>query len=259
MTSCFSSLNLSFFICKMVAFILTGFPGGTRGKEPDCQWEPDAGSIPGSRRSPGGRHGYPLGYSCLGNPMGRGTWQAVVHRTYRVRHDWSSLAHTHAWKDYSEDKIKMLSAWIYTNAYLLFGEDLLSQKWWHTNHFPVVSREDTLFQLVIMSSGIQGSQPCRDSVLPGSKTLFLPTVDLPTSSSQPLEELYAGEKYPILSSPSPRQWPQNTAVEDPTPDSGTGFWFHLCCFLGLSSGYCKRSHPHAFLVPILLQCSLDHH
>ena len=38
------------------------------------------------------------------------------------------LAHTHARKNYSEDKTKMLSAWIFTKAYLLFGEDFLSQK-----------------------------------------------------------------------------------------------------------------------------------
>ena len=33
----------------------------------------DAGSIPGSGRSPGGGHGNPLQYSCLENPMDRGT------------------------------------------------------------------------------------------------------------------------------------------------------------------------------------------
>ena len=38
----------------------------------------DAGSIPGSGRSPGGGHGYPLLYSCLENPMDRGAWQATV-------------------------------------------------------------------------------------------------------------------------------------------------------------------------------------
>ena len=39
----------------------------------------DAGLIPGSGRSPGGRHGNPLQYSCLENPMDRGAWQATVH------------------------------------------------------------------------------------------------------------------------------------------------------------------------------------
>ena len=38
----------------------------------------DLGLIPGSRRSPGGGHGNPLQYSCQGNPMDRGAWQATV-------------------------------------------------------------------------------------------------------------------------------------------------------------------------------------
>ena len=39
----------------------------------------DAGSIPGSGRSPGCRNGNPLQYPCLGNPVGRGAWWAAVH------------------------------------------------------------------------------------------------------------------------------------------------------------------------------------
>ena len=34
----------------------------------------DAGSIPGSRRSPGTGNGNPLQYSCLENTMDRGAW-----------------------------------------------------------------------------------------------------------------------------------------------------------------------------------------
>ena len=34
----------------------------------------DTGSIPGSGRTPGERHGNPLQYSCLENPMERGAW-----------------------------------------------------------------------------------------------------------------------------------------------------------------------------------------
>ena len=36
------------------------------------------GLIPGSERFPGGRLGNPLQYSCLENPMDRGTWWAAV-------------------------------------------------------------------------------------------------------------------------------------------------------------------------------------
>ena len=38
----------------------------------------DAGSIPGSGRSPGEGNGNTLQYSCLGNPMGRGAWRASL-------------------------------------------------------------------------------------------------------------------------------------------------------------------------------------
>ena len=37
----------------------------------------DVGSAPGSGRSPGEGNGNPLQYSCLGNPMDRGTWWAI--------------------------------------------------------------------------------------------------------------------------------------------------------------------------------------
>ena len=39
----------------------------------------DAGSIPGSGRSPGGGNGNPPQCSCLGNPLDRGAWRATVH------------------------------------------------------------------------------------------------------------------------------------------------------------------------------------
>ena len=39
----------------------------------------DVGLIPDSGRSPGGGNSNPLQYSCLGNPMDRGAWKAVVH------------------------------------------------------------------------------------------------------------------------------------------------------------------------------------
>ena len=39
----------------------------------------DVGSIPGLGRSPGEGNGYQLQYSCLGNPLDRGVWRAIVH------------------------------------------------------------------------------------------------------------------------------------------------------------------------------------
>ena len=49
----------------------------------------DLGLIPGLGRSPGGVNGNPLQYSCLGNPMNRGAWQATVHRGMK---DWTQLS-----------------------------------------------------------------------------------------------------------------------------------------------------------------------
>ena len=63
-----------------------GFPHSSVGKESACN-AGDLGSIPGSRRSPGEGNGNPLQYSCLKNPMDRGTLKATVHRVARVGHD----------------------------------------------------------------------------------------------------------------------------------------------------------------------------
>ena len=66
----------TFFFTWVQSF--TGFPAGSAGKNPPAS-EGDAGSIPGSGRSPGGGNGNSLQYSCLGNPMDRGAWLATVH------------------------------------------------------------------------------------------------------------------------------------------------------------------------------------
>ena len=48
----------------------------------------DTGSTPGSGSSPGERHGNPLQYSCLENPMDRGAWWVTVQR---VAKSWTLL------------------------------------------------------------------------------------------------------------------------------------------------------------------------
>ena len=60
----------------------------------------DAGSIPGWGRSGGGGRN-PLQYSCLENPMGRGTWRATIH----------SLAKNHS-------QLKRLNTHIGTRRYI---------------------------------------------------------------------------------------------------------------------------------------------
>ena len=66
----------------MFLLYLLGFKDGSVGKESDgiSGAAGGMGSIPGSGRSPGGGHGNPLQYSCLGNPMDREAWQATVER-----------------------------------------------------------------------------------------------------------------------------------------------------------------------------------
>ena len=61
-----------------IVICYTGFPGGSDGKESACN-AVDLGSKPGSGRSPGEGNGNPLQYSCLENPMDRGSWWAPVH------------------------------------------------------------------------------------------------------------------------------------------------------------------------------------
>ena len=48
----------------------------------------DPGSVPELGGSPGGGNGNPLQYSCLGNPMDTGAWEAVV---YGVTKSWTQL------------------------------------------------------------------------------------------------------------------------------------------------------------------------
>ena len=60
---------------------MVGFPGGSVANNPPANAEDarDAGSVPGSEKSPGGGNGNPLQYSCLENRMDRAAWWATVH------------------------------------------------------------------------------------------------------------------------------------------------------------------------------------
>ena len=69
-----------------------GFPGGSDSKESACSVG-DLGLIPGLGWSPGGGHGNPLQYSCLGNPMDRIPWTEEPGwlqsmGSQRVGYDW---------------------------------------------------------------------------------------------------------------------------------------------------------------------------
>ena len=70
-------LSLSLYIWKILTtpkiLKLRGFPGGSVVKNPPAN-AGDVGSIPGLGRCPGEGNGNVVQYSCLGNPMDRGTW-----------------------------------------------------------------------------------------------------------------------------------------------------------------------------------------
>ena len=75
-----------------------GLPRWLRGKESACNSGAagDMGSIPGPERSSRGGHGSPLQYSCMGDPMDRGAWRAIVHRVTKSRTQLKQLSmHTH--------------------------------------------------------------------------------------------------------------------------------------------------------------------
>ena len=62
----------------MMFFDLWDFPGGSEDKESSCN-AGDWGLIPGSERSLEEGSENPLQYSCLGDPLDRGAWWAIVH------------------------------------------------------------------------------------------------------------------------------------------------------------------------------------
>ena len=57
---------------------IQGFPGGSVVKNLPANVG-DMGLISGSGRSPGGGNGNALQYSCLEDPMDRGSWRAAFH------------------------------------------------------------------------------------------------------------------------------------------------------------------------------------
>ena len=58
--------------------VFLDFPDGSDSEKSTCNMG-DVGLIPGLGRSPGEEDSYSLQYSCLENPMDRGTWWATVH------------------------------------------------------------------------------------------------------------------------------------------------------------------------------------
>ena len=72
-----------------------GFPGGEAVKNLPANVGDtrDAALIPGMGRSPGEGNDNPFQYSCLGDPMDRGAWWAIVHRVTKSPTLQSDQAH----------------------------------------------------------------------------------------------------------------------------------------------------------------------
>jgi len=65
----------------MVALVVKNLPANTGDVR-------EVGLISGLGRSPGEKHGNPVQYSCLENPMDTGAWWATVHG---VTKSWTRL------------------------------------------------------------------------------------------------------------------------------------------------------------------------
>ena len=112
------------FKVEFLVFV-TGLPRGPSGKESTCQSRRDvrdAGLIPESGRSSEGGHVNPLQYSCLENPMDRGTWQAAV---YGVAKSWTRLSNFHfaglfeVFLYFSRDKFSLLILKVLCRIFML--------------------------------------------------------------------------------------------------------------------------------------------
>ena len=124
------------------------FTGGATGGEPVCQCRRHKGwgFNPWFGKNPGGGHGNPFRYSCLGNPIDRGAWRAAVHRVTKsqTRLKWLSM---HACIDFRLDwfwtkKKKILRLWHFLDYKI---ECKIS--WWYDlqNQIFVVSAFHTSF------------------------------------------------------------------------------------------------------------------
>ena len=119
-------------------------PQRLRGKEPAYnEWDAgDSGSVPGSGRSSAGGNGNPFQYSCLGNSMDRGTWQATVQRSWRVEHNWAVKSF---WNHKEEKKCILqfanyhLKYWVDQKVRLGFSIPSYGKTWtfWPTQFFRI--------------------------------------------------------------------------------------------------------------------------
>ena len=85
------------FFFKMRLTLKSELPRSLSGKESTCQ-AGVVGSVPGLERSPQEGIGNLLEYACMGSPMDREAWRAVVHGVPEsdTTETLSTHAHTHS-------------------------------------------------------------------------------------------------------------------------------------------------------------------
>ena len=88
------------------------------------------GSIPGLRRSPGERNGSPLQCFCLGNPMDRGSWLALVHGVTSVRHDLASKQNNVEIYIYIYILLMLSHLWLFVAAWIVAHQAPLSMRFY---------------------------------------------------------------------------------------------------------------------------------
>ena len=104
---------------------LVGFPGGSMVKNLPAN-AGDPGLIPGSGRSPGEENGNPRQYSCWGNLMDRGAWQATVHRIAKELDMTWRLNNNNASAIFKNRDLVVLN---YIHVLVLINKEI---NWWFT-------------------------------------------------------------------------------------------------------------------------------
>ena len=91
---------------------LVGFPGGivVKNLPANAGGTRNTGSITGLGRAPEVANGNPLQYSCLGNPLHRGSWRATVHGVTESRTRLKQLSmHACTWPGIQNCKIGLFT------------------------------------------------------------------------------------------------------------------------------------------------------
>ena len=138
-----SWMSPTIFVCLYSNF--KDFPGDSDGKVSTCIAE-DQGLSPGFIRLPADGNGYPLQYSCLENPVDRGSWQATVY----------GVARNLAWlsSNFHFTQISLLQRNLISLQFKLNSVGLTFFSWWNLNVTIVSSYRRKLIMLLNIYSSL---------------------------------------------------------------------------------------------------------